>query len=217
MIRNVLFAIGLAAACCTSSSAAEKVVKANGSVNLTAAGGMMDVPPLDAVGLSITSDGTSIRFTATLKDAPGADAMAPVTVSMDTDNNPATGKKGLGGGPGGFEYLLEMSLCIQYEDHSTSCAGGSLKSKPAKRYGAADLKKYKDDIGNLDTVVSSLGFPGEKKAQQYPVDGKTVTVSIDYADIGAKSGQTIRLVTEKTGGRPQHGAPKFDDVLLTLK
>ena len=75
MIRNTLFAIGLAVVCCASSNAADKaskpsaatdkVVKAKGSVTLTNAGGMMDGrgddPPLDAIGLSITSDGTTIK------------------------------------------------------------------------------------------------------------------------------------------------------------
>lgn len=217
MIRNTLFVIGLTAVCCASSIAAEKVIKAKGSVNLTAGAGMTNETGDTPVALSIKSDGTSIRFTTTLRDAPVDHAMSLVSISMDTDNNPATGKKGLGSDPGGFEYVFDMELCLQYEDQSTTCAGKSLTKQPSKGFGAANLDKYKDEIGNSDTVVSSIGFPGEKKAQRYPVDGKTVTASIDYADIGAKSGQTIRLVTKKLGGWPPHGAPKFDEVLLTLK
>ena len=162
MFRNTLLAIGLMAACCASSNAANKIVKAKGSVDLTAPGGMMegrdDSPPLDAVALSITSDGTIIRVTATLKDAPGDYATAPVTLSIDSDNNPATGKKGFGkDDPGGFEYVFEMALCIRYDDDSTSCAGGSTKSKAVKRYGAADLKSdYVDWVWNQVAVNGAV-------------------------------------------------------------
>ena len=155
----------------------------------------------------------------TLKDAPGAFATAPVTIGIDTDNNAGTGTKASNGRPGGFEYGVELTLCIGYKDGSLSCRGGSTNSAPAKRYGAAELKRFKgdNDYAETDTILSAMHFPGEHESQQFPVDGKIVTASIDYADIGVKPGQTIRLVPRKTGGSPQHGAPEFPSVMLTLK
>jgi hypothetical protein len=171
------------------------------------------------VNLSIRSDGTRITFAATLKDPPGRFATAPVSILVDADNNPATGTKGLGDGPGGFEYKAELSLCIKYSDKSEACSGGSAGGKPTERYGAMNLERFKgaSEYAGSDTVVDSMGFFGRKASVRVPVTGKVVESSIEYADLKAKPGQTIRLLAKERGGSPKDDDGSFPVVLLTLK
>lgn len=202
-------------------------IKAVGSVDLKDAAGDMgpistsggNEPPLDVIALSIKSDGSKMTFTATMKDPLGAFATAPVTLYLDTDNNPATGIKGFAGRPGGFEYKAELALCIRYADRSEACAGGSTRSKPTDRWGAVELKRFTGDseYGSDETVIDSMGFPGSKASAKVPVVGQTVEGSFDYADIKVKPGQTIRVLARETGGSPKDGDGAFPIVLLTLK
>jgi hypothetical protein len=202
-------------------------VKAVGSVELKDAAGDMDPittssgkePPLDVVNLAIRSDGSRLTLAATLAGPPGAFATAPIRLYIDTDNNPATGIKGFAGRPGGFEYKADLAMCIKYSDKSEACAGGSTKAKPTERYAAVELDKFKgaDEYSGSDTVLDAMGFPGKKAAVKVPVTGNVVSASIDYADLGVKPGQTIRLLAREAGGSPKDGDGSFPIVLLTLK
>ncbi len=205
---------------------AAKDIKAAGSVEMKDAAGDMgpihtsggDEPPLDVVLLAVKSDGKRLTFAATLNDPPGRFASDVVRVYIDADNNPATGIKELSRGPGGFEYEAKLDLCMKYSDGSEACQGGSSKAKPTERYAAIDLKRFKGDseYGGSEDVLDAMGFPGTKKAVQVPVTGKVVEAGLDYADIGVKPGQTIRLRAQESGGNPKDDG-FFPTVVLTLK
>jgi hypothetical protein len=201
-------------------------MKATGSVELKDPAGDMDPittsdgeePPLDVVLLAVKSDGKRITFDATLNAPPGRFASAPVTLYLDTDNNPATGAKLGFEGPTGFEYEAELDMCIKYGEGGEACSGAAGK-KPTARYGAVDLERFKgkSNYDEKETVVDAMGFPGSKAAVQTPMTGKVVEGSIEYADLKVKSGQTLRILAKETGGSAKEGDGYFPIVLLTLK
>lgn len=201
-------------------------IKAVGMVELPDAAGDMgpistsegDVPPLDVVKLVIASDGSRLSAAATLKDAPGRVATTVVELYIDTDNAAATGATLSRGGQKGFEYRAELRLCMSFQDGMASCAGGSPKSAPTRRWGAMELKRFKgrDDAARED-VVSALGFPGEKMSLEVPMKGQVVEASVEYTDLKLKPGQTIRILAREAGGNPKDGMGDFPEVVLTLK
>lgn len=203
-----------------------KPVTASVAVELKDAAGDMgpittsegEEPPLDVVLLAVRSDGQRLAFAATIKDSLGTFATSPVSIYIDADNNPATGAKLFVGEQGGFEYRAQLSMCIKYDNGAEACSGGS-NGKPTERYGAVDLERFlgDSDFGEKETVVDSMGFGKSKKAVQVPVAGLVVEAPIDYADIKAKPGQTLRLLAREEGGSPRDGDGFFPTVLLTLK
>lgn len=226
MKRIAWMLIMLTAALSLAAVPSEKPLKAVGSVELKDPAGDMkpittsegEEPPLDVVLLAIKSDGKLITFDATLNDSPGRFATSPVTLYIDADNNPATGVKLGFEGPTGFEYQAELSMCIKYSEGGEACSGAA-GSKPTARYGAVDLEHFKgkSNYDEKETVVDSMGFPGSKAAVKTPMTGKVVEGTIEYADIKAKPGQTLRIVAQETGGSPKDGDGYFPIVLLTLK
>jgi hypothetical protein len=209
------------------AAAAAEPLKAKGSVQLKDAAGDMGPTqtssgaqaPLDVVLLEVSSDGTRITFSATLKDPPGWAADAVVEVRIDADNDPATGTRArVPRDPAGFEYEADLRLCVTYDDESEACVGGSASGNPTSRYAAVTVSRYtgEDAYSGEDRLVDAMGFFAPKKAVRVPVKASVVSAGMDYADIGAKPGQTIRLFARETGGSAKdEGA--FPLVLLTLK
>ena len=205
----------------------ENPVKAMGEVELQDAAGDMgpittssgEEPPLDVVLLAIRSDGKRLTFAATLNELPGRFATSSVTAYIDTDNNPATGARIGMRGPGGFEYKADLSMCIKFSDETEACCGGSTNAQPKERYGAMNLEQLKGEnsYDAKETVVDSMGFPGSKASVQVPVTGKVVESSVEYVDFMGKSGQTIRVVAQESGGLATDGDGYFPAVLLTLQ
>jgi hypothetical protein len=193
---------------CVSAGAQPKgpaqPVAAVGSVELKGAGG-------DVGALAIRSDGARITFSATMKAPFGNMAKAPVEFYLDTDNNAATGTSGKYGGQAGFEYKAALCLCIKYDDGSEACAGGS-KAKVIERHGAMDLARYKGDSLLGGEVVDSMGIMHRKASVKVPVKGQVLESSIEYADLGGKPGQKIRILAVEPGGDWT-----FPMVVLTLK
>lgn len=222
-LSTLLFAAALAG---PARAEAPRPIKAVGSVELADAAGDMgpigtsegDEPPLDVIKLAIASDGSRLSVAATLKDAPGKFATTVVELFIDTDNAAATGATLTRGGQRGFEYRAELRLCISYQDGAASCAGGSSKAAPTRRWGAMELKRFKgrDDFARED-VVSALGFPGEKRSIEVPMKGQVVEASLEYADLKLKPGQQIRILAREAGGNPKDGSGDFPEILLTLK
>lgn len=201
-------------------------VKAVGSVELADAAGDMGPittsdgtePPLDVVKLVLKSDGTRLTAAATLAGPPGRFADSAVELFVDTDNDAGTGAKLMRGDVPGFEFMVQVRMCIDYADKSASCAGGSSRSKPVKWWGAVDVKRYKGkDEFDREDVVDSLGFPGTKASVKTPMAGQVVEASVDYSDLKVKPGQTIRILAREAGGNPKDGNGDFPVVLLTLK
>jgi hypothetical protein len=177
-------------------------------------------PAVDVSALSIRSDGSRITFAATLKAPPGLVAAVPVTIYIDSDNNPATGPKAdpMWEIPAGFEYKAELHMCVTFADESQHCDTGGSKAKPTNYDGAMNLERFKGDSyhADYDTVVVPFRFPPAKTSARLPVKGQVVESSIEYEDLGAKPGQTIRLLAKKSGGGTKPD-PAFPVVLLTLK
>jgi hypothetical protein len=225
ILSTLLLAVALAG---PARAEAPRPIKAVGSVELADVAGDMgpittsegEEPPLDVVKLAIAiaSDGSRLSVAATLKDAPGKFATTVVELFIDTDNAAATGATLTRGGQRGFEYRAELRLCMSYQDGAASCAGGSSKAAPTRRWGAMELKRFKgrDDFARED-VVSALGFPGEKRSVEVPMKGQVVEASLEYADLKLKPGQQIRILAREAGGNPRDDSGDFPEILLTLK
>jgi hypothetical protein len=212
VVRCLLLSSALSAALVSAAfaeAAKLEVKKATGKIELTDPSGDVepihssskDYPGLDVVGLAIASDGKQISITATLKDPPGEFASDVVAIYFDTDNKATTGMQMMFPELGGFEYKAELDACADYADKSSACVGGSSKAKASRHWAAVQLDRFKGKDENAkDTVIDNMGFPGSKASPQTPIAGKVLQGSIDYADLGVKPGQTIRIVARESGG-----------------
>lgn len=228
LIRSALMSSALLATFAMAARAEEaklEVKKATGKIELTDPAGDVepihgssgDYPGLDVVGVSISSDGKQITFTATLKDPPGSFASDVLGIYIDSDDQPATGMKMTFPELGGFEYKAELQACADYADKSSACVGGSSKSKPTAHWAAINLERFKGKGEyDKDTVVDSMGFPGSKASAKVPIPGKAVQGSIDYADLKVKPGQTIRILVSESGAGGNLDS-FFPEILLKLQ
>jgi len=223
-MRSVHLSVLLAILLLGASATAE-VRKANGSIELPDAAGdcspihssERDYPGLDVVKLALASDGQRLTITATLKEPPGVFASEVVNLYIDADNNPKTGAELTFPPSTGWEYKGELDACAHYADGSSACVGGS-QAKVTTHYAVAALERYKGKGEyERETVVDALGFPGKKPAPQVPIVGSVVTAGLDYADLEAKSGQTMRIWVEEACGSSAEDHGYFPEILLTLK
>ena len=221
--------VGLALTLTFATASGAEIKKAVGSIELTDPAG--DVKPIstsegkvagfDVVKLAISSDGKQLRIAATLKDPPGDYASDVVRLYIDTDNNPKTGAvpmffKDLGG----FEFQAWLHACADYTDGASACTGGT-NSKVKAHWGAINLERYKgtDQFGNAktDTVVDSMGFGKRKPSSKLPIEAKIVQATLDYADLGIKPGQTIRILAQESCADIVERSSLFPEIHLTLK
>jgi hypothetical protein len=218
-------AVALPAANATAQEEAPAPVKGVGSVELSDAPGDMgpmssssgEEPPLDVVKLALRSDGSRLHVAATLKDPPGRFASAVVELYVDTDAKSETGAEIDFGKQKGFEYLVRLKMCIQYEGGGKACTGAAGET-PQKRWGAVEVDRYKGkEQFDREDVVESMGFSGSKVSATVPVTGQVVEASVEYADLKVKPGQTLRILARETGGSPTEGKGTFPWVELTLK
>lgn len=199
-------------------------VKATGGLELTDPAGDVeaihsssgDYPGLDVIKLALASDGKQLKVTATLKDPPGVFADTVVEIYFDTDRNAKTGAELTFPPAAGFEFLAKLQACVEFDDKSAACVGGSSKAKATRHWAGIDLERYQGK-GQYDrkSVVDAMGFPGSKASVQTPISGTTVAGVIDYADLGVKPGQTIRLLAREVSGKTD--ADRFPEIWLTLK
>ena len=167
-------------------------------------------PGFDLVKLAITSDGSVLTITGTLAAPPRVDfASNIVQVYIDTDNKPATGVRTVWSKQPGFELRAKLSLCIDYADGGSACAGGLGGTKVKGYYSTVSLGRL-DATGNEKDV-----FPPFKEPRG-TVQGAAVTASLSYKDLGVKPGQTIRIVARETDG-PFDETADFPVTLFTLK
>ena len=224
-MKHALIALAVLLALSAYAADTTKPLKAKGSIELTDPAGDVapihtsndkDYPGFDVVKLSIKSDGKQIAVAATLKDPPGEFASSAVEIDFDTDNNPKSGVTFIYPKIGGFEYVGKLCACADYADRSSACTGGS-KAKATTHWAAVNLARFtgKNEY-EKDTVVDSMGFPGKKASGKTPIAGMLVQGAFDYADLGVKPGQTIRLLVKESHGT---GADDgyFPEILLTLK
>jgi len=175
----------------------------------------------DVVKLSLASDGTSVRVSATLAaDEHGDIAASVVDLYIDTDGNAKTGGAARWGEDAtpprkGYEYRGRLSVCMAWNENIGACAGGP-PVPPKSRHDRLELDKFKGAAGQnigfdtSDTVVSVTGGPAGA-----PLRGRVLTGVIPYTALGARSGQVLRISARETSGNGAAGF--FPDVLLALR
>ena len=169
----------------------------------------------DIVKLSLSSDGTSVLVTATLaQDEQSTMAGAAVRLYFDTDNNAATGGK-IRSGQTGFEYAGGLYVCHGDGDRIHACAGGGDGKAPKSRHARAALEKFKGKPGQAmwDFDASERMYDGFGSAKE-PLKGRILAIKFPYADIGAKSGQVVRVLALEADAKD---AGVFPEARLVLK
>ena len=175
-------------------------------------------PGLDVVKLVVSSDGKAITFAATLAAAPGSAAADVLEFYVDADNNPKTGHKE----PdvkvaGGMEFFGTLEACLEHPSFGTTCAGTD--NTPSGRTAVVMLHKYGRDWMFKDALIDLPATGTTKEPRKTPITGPLVQSSLDYAALGVKPGQTIRLlVREACAGKVDNAGIGFlPEIMLTLK
>ena len=178
--------------------------------------------PIDrnVVKASITSDGSNILVSATLKeDEHGNAAGAALDLYFDTDGNAATGGKAYWGKDAkppkaGYEYRAQLSVCLAYNENVGACAGGA-PQPPKSRHVRIVLDKFKGAPGaDLDGMNSESVISGFTPAND-PFTGRVLQGKIPYAKLGLKPGQAVRISARK--GAVAGEGSFLPDFLLALK
>jgi hypothetical protein len=175
-------------------------------------------PGLDVVKLAVSSDGKTITFAATLTAPPANAASEVIEFHIDADNNPKTGVTH----PDsrlltGVEFYGALEACLEHNTFGTSCA--TTDPHPAGLTAVVTLAKYGGDWMFKDTLIDLPAAGTVKEPRKTPIKGPVVQATVDYASMGLKSGQTIRLVAREFSAGPVNnvGQGYLPEILLTLK
>jgi hypothetical protein len=175
-------------------------------------------PGFDVVKLVVSSDGKAITFAATLKTPPANAAHEVIEFYIDSDNNPKTGvthpdSRLLAG----VEFFGTLDACLDHATFGTSCA--TTDERPAGYTAIVTLEKFGRDWPFKDTLYDLPAAGKVKEPVKTPIKGAVVQATVDYASMGVKSGQTIRLIArEHSAGTVNNvGQGYFPEILLTLK
>ncbi|KAB2969817.1 MAG: hypothetical protein F9K18_00610 [Thermoanaerobaculia bacterium] len=157
-----------------------------------------DEPVLDLTGLTITSDGSKLDFSLTLATG-AADVLAAtnsagsvVTVFIDLDDDPATGVTTMFAKKPGFEREIEIKACIEY-DQGQACGGGLREARQKGFFSAWGVRRAEG--GELERTHDVFW-----ESPRGVVEGKTLSVSVPYAELGIQPGRTVRIAVQETGG-----------------
>jgi hypothetical protein len=175
-------------------------------------------PGFDVVKLVVSSDGKAITFAATLTAPPARAAHEVIEFHVDTDNNPKTGVTYPGSKPiTGVEYYGTLDACIEHPSFGTTCA--TTADGQANFAAIVTLEKYGKEWMFKDRLFDIPAAGTVKEPRKTPVKGPVVEASVDYASMGLKSGQTIRLVArEYSAGKIKEVEQGFlPEIVLTLK
>jgi hypothetical protein len=218
------------------SPTAKPPIKAKGAVELDDPAGdvgpietgtadhMVSEPGFDMTHLSITSDGKILKIAATLTAPPGARGGHALDVYLDTDNDKTTGVSqimGFSNGFGGFEYVLELDSCVDYDDHLGVTCGVTRKAKPTANYGSVRLERFKSK-GPYDkeAVLGNGVMTIPKESVKTPLAGSVLTGVVSYEDLKVKPGQTVRIFAGEWTKREKGSAHSPDlcpEIFLTLR
>jgi len=175
-------------------------------------------PGFDVVKLAVSSDGKAITFAATLTAPPANAAHEVIEFNIDADNNPKTGVTH----PDsrlltGVEFYGTLEACLESVSFGTSCTGTD--PSPVGHTGVVTLEKYGRDWPFKDALIDLPAANKVKEPQKTPIKGPVVQATVDYASMGLKSGQTIRLIArEHSAGTVNNtGQGYLPEILLTLK
>jgi hypothetical protein len=175
-------------------------------------------PGFDIVKLAVSSDGKAITFAATLTAPPANAAHEVIEFHIDADNNPKTGVTH----PDsrlltGVEFYGTLEACLESETFGTSCAGTD--PHPSGHTGVVTLEKYGKDWPFKNALIDLPAAGTVKEPRKTPIKGAVVQATVDYASMGLKSGQTIRLVArEHSAGTVNNiGQGYLPEIMVTLK
>jgi hypothetical protein len=175
-------------------------------------------PGFDVVKLAVASDGKALTFAATLTAAPARAAYEVLEFHIDVDNNPKTGVTHPDATTlNGLEYYGTLEACLEHNVFGTTCAGTD--AKPAGFSAVVTLERYGKEWMFKDTLINLPAAGKVKEPRKTPVAGPLVQASVDYAALGVKPGQTIRLIVrEFSAGKVKNVAQGFfPEIVLTLK
>lgn len=176
-------------------------------------------PAFDVTKLSIASDGKTLSFAATLASPPAQASSDVIEFYIDADNNPKTGvtipfePRQLSG----LEFYGALKVCLEQNLFGTTCTGAD--KQPLGHSAIATIEKYGKEWMFKDTLVGLPASGTVRKPVVSPIKGAVVQAGADYAVLGVKSGQTIRLVLrEACAGKVQNVTQGyFPEIVLTLK
>jgi hypothetical protein len=156
----------------------------------------------NVVKASVSSDGSNILLSATLKEDEHGNSAGPVLdLYLDTDGSAATGGKAYWGKDAkppkaGYEYRAQLSVCLAYDGDIGACAGGP-PQPPKSRHARIILDKFKGAAGaDLDMMNSESLISGFGPAND-PFTGRVLQGKIPYAKLGLKPGQAVRISARK--------------------
>jgi hypothetical protein len=175
----------------------------------------VEYPAFDVVKLAVSSDGKSIAFAATLTAAPASASYEVLEFFIDKDNNPKTGIT-VPAPPSnltGLEFYGTLEDCLEHELFGTQCAG--TEDKPKGHSAIVTLEKYGKEWMFKDTLLSIPASGTVKEPKKVAVTGPLVQASVDYASLGVKPGQTIRLLVREACAATGQGF--FPEIILTVK
>jgi hypothetical protein len=105
-------------------------------------------------------------------------------------------------------------MCFAYNENVGACAGGP-DQPPRSRHVRIVLDKFKGTAGaDLDMMNSTPLISGFDAATD-PFKGRVLQGKIPYAQLGLKSGQTVRISARKGEVAGEEGF--LPDFLLALK
>jgi hypothetical protein len=175
-------------------------------------------PGFDVVKLVVSSDGKAITLAATLTAPPKNAAHEVIEFNIDADNNPKTGvthpdSRLLAG----VEFYGTLDACLESVSFGTSCTGTD--EQPIGHTGIVTLEKYGSDWPSKDVLIDLPAVNKVKAPQKTPIKGPVVQATVDYASMGLKSGQTIRLIAREhsAGTVDNKGQGYLPEIMMTLK
>lgn len=213
-LTGTFAALALAVLVAALPADATEVKKASGEVTLDDATGDVQAmssssgehPGRDVVKLRVASDGTNLSIAATLaSDMSGTFASDVIQLYVDKDNDASTGTGAIWTELTGFEWMVELLACIEYENGGSACVGGA-GSKATAYYAVAKVT----DTASNKALHSVWDLP------KTPIQGPVVESKVSYADLGVQSGQTIRFCARESNGAYDESS-YFPEVALTLK
>lgn len=235
VLLGVVASAGTFADAQTRPASASRVTSTDGRVELTDPAG--DVQPLvyresvgtgperevkypgfDVVKLAVSSDGKALTFAATLTAAPARAAYEVLEFYVDADNNTQTGVTHPDAATlAGVEYYGTLEACLEQPTFGTTCTG--TEPKPAGFVAVVTLERFGTDWMFKDALIDMPAVGPVKEPRKTPIAGTVVQSTLDYASLGVKAGQTIRLVVREysTGKIKNVSQGFFPEILLTLK
>ena len=175
-------------------------------------------PGFDVVKLAVASDGKALTFSATLTAPPQRAAFEVVEFYIDADNNRKTGVTHPDAAAlAGVEFYGTLEVCLEHQTFGTRCAG--TEPKPSVFSAIVTLERFGKDWMFKNELIGLPAAGTVKPPAKTPVKGPSVEATVDYASLGIKPGQTIRLIMREYCVAKIKNAAQgfFPEVTLTVK